>query len=146
MSNAISSGQENAIIRPPPAMRKNPPPAGLHIPAARFFHILFSFLCIVINCVLNHFATKCDLFALAPLGLQLLCLFSTILNVPFKNLSTKHALCGVYPTRKHTIPLPTAGLPRSPHKCASLAVTESDNTAFSQSSALRPFSILEAYL
>ncbi len=82
MSNAISAGQENAIIRPPPA--------GLHIPAARFFHILFSFLCIVINCVLNHFATKCDLFALAPLGLQLLCLFSTILNVPFKNLSTKH--------------------------------------------------------
>ena len=32
-------------------------------------------------------------------------------------------LCGAYPTRKHTIPLPTAGLPRSPHKCASLAVT-----------------------
>ena len=29
------------------------------------------------------------LAAFAPLGLQLLCLFSTILNVPFKNLSNK---------------------------------------------------------
>ena len=36
-------------------------------------------------------------------------------------------LCGAYPTSKHTIPLLTAGLPRSPHKCASLAVTKSDN-------------------
>ena len=42
-----------------------PPPAGLHISAAPLFHILFFFLCIVINCVLNHFAIKCDLFALA---------------------------------------------------------------------------------
>ena len=32
-----------------------------------------------------------------------------------------------YPTSKHTIPLHAAGLPRSPHKCASLAVTKSDN-------------------
>ena len=30
---------------------------------------------------------------------------------------------GAYPTRKHTTSLLTAGLPRSPHKCASLAVT-----------------------
>ena len=29
------------------------------------------------------------LAAFAPLGLQLLCLFSTILNVPFKNSSNK---------------------------------------------------------
>ena len=36
-------------------------------------------------------------------------------------------LCGAYQTRKNTTPLLTAGLPRSPHKCASLAVTKSDN-------------------
>ena len=48
------------------------PPRGFTFPPPRFFHILFSFLCIVINCVLNHFATKCDLFALAPLGLPLI--------------------------------------------------------------------------
>ena len=35
--------------------------------------------------------------------------------------------CGAYPTRKNTTPLLTAGLPHSPHKCASLAVTKSDN-------------------
>ena len=41
---------------------------------------------------LKSFCHQVRLAAFAPLGLQLLCLFSTILNVPFKNLSTKHAL------------------------------------------------------
>ena len=48
------------------------------------------------------------LAAFAPLGLQLLCLFSTILNVPFKNSSNKRhkafapALRGISDPQTHT--------------------------------------------
>ena len=63
----------------------------------------------------------------APSGLQWSCLIFTILNTSSKNLSNKCSLphlpplCGAYPPHKHTTFLPSAGLPRSPHKCASLA-------------------------
>ena len=79
-----------------------------------FFHILFFFLCIVINCVLNHFAIKCDLFALAPLGLPLILrkeklfsLYSLIRQTP----------CGTCPRpRGFTSPPPVLS---SPHRCLS---------------------------
>lgn len=71
---------------------------------------------------LKSFCHQMRFAAFAPLGLQLLCLFSTILNVPFKNSSNKRhkrlpPLCGVW----YTQPASTHA-PQISHKKGSLCV------------------------
>ena len=75
---------------------------------------LFSYpVFLSLHCCQLHLKSFCHQMrfaAFAPLGLQLLCLFSIILNVPFKNLSNKYrkafapALRGLSPPTRPTTP------------------------------------------